>query len=287
MTKRVAFICTAIAVLAVGLVCLVLWQTGVISRQAWTGAAANLPQAKPCVPGQDDPGGKAALELRQLPAPEEGKKALGPGDQTAQAPQPDGAPATREGPVPASELKGPSQPGPEAEKPVVQPQSAESAAPGGKDNHPGGRSAYRPVVIRFGFDPGRDQEMNVAIVHAGDTVGVKVRPGGQAGCKLYLTFGSSGTVETKAYREWSTGSRRAPCAPIRDGSRIPLTGGIDDSGPGVPGRLNTKEGSVLKVGADCSGYRRERFTMDDRGLYEIEMRIYPGNRWNIRPKSLL
>jgi hypothetical protein len=301
MTKRVAFIGTAIAILAIGLVCLVLWQTGVISRQTWTGVAADLAQAKPCGQGPDNPGGKAVLELRQLPAPEDGKKGLEPGDQTAPTPQLDGPPSIQEGPGPASELQGPSQPGPGAEKPVAVPQvgegerrypgqgpvaQAESAAPGKKDGHPGDRSPYRPVVISFGFDPYRDREMNVAIVHSGDTIGVKVRPAGQEGCKLYLTFSSSGTLETKAYREWSTGSQRMPAVPIRNGSRITLAG-AGDFGAGVQGKLNTKEGAVLKLGIDCSTYRRDRFHMDDRCACEIEMRIYSGNRWNIRPKSLL
>jgi hypothetical protein len=163
---------------------------------------------------------------------------------------------------------------------------AETAAQGKKESHAGVRHSYKPVVVRFGFDPDRDPEINVAIVHSGDRVAVQVRPAEQAGCRLYLTFDSSGTLETKAYLEWSTASRRARVAPIGNGTRITLAA-AGDFGVGVPGKLNTKGGAVLKIGADCFAGGWERLRMDDWGSYEIEMRIYQGNRWNIRPKSLL
>ena len=156
----------------------------------------------------------------------------------------------------------------------------------GKEGHASDRKTYKPVVIRVEFDPDSYHEMNVAIVHSGDKIAVKVRPAGETGCKLYLTFDSSGTLETKAYLEWSTEPRRAPAALIRDGSRISLAG-ADDFGPCVAGKLNSRNGAVLKLGADCSAYRWQRFPMDDWGSCEVEIRIYKGNRWNIRPKSLL
>jgi hypothetical protein len=115
---------------------------------------------------------------------------------------------------------------------------------------------------------------------------VKVRRAGQAGCGLYLAFGFLGTFETDTYREWIAGPRWEAAVPIRDGSRIALPG-TDDFGADVPSKLDSKEGALLKLGEDCSAYGWPRIYRDDWHRYEIEMKIYPGNRWNIRPKSLL
>jgi hypothetical protein len=95
-----------------------------------------------------------------------------------------------------------------------------------------------------------------------------------------------GTFETDAYREWSVGPRSEPGAPVRDGRRIALTG-VGEFSADVPGKLDSKDGTVLKFGAECFGYGWSRSYRDDRQRCEIEMTIYPGNRWNIRPKSLL
>jgi hypothetical protein len=155
-----------------------------------------------------------------------------------------------------------------------------------KKDGSGTRNGVRPVVIKFGFDPVRSREMNVALVHSGDRISVKVRRGGRSDCGLFLTFGYFGTFETDAYREWSVGSRSGPGVPMRDGRRIALTGTGEFSAD-VPGKLDSKDGAVLKLGAQCYEYAWLRSYGDDRQRCEIEMTIYPGNRWNIRPKSLL
>jgi hypothetical protein len=294
MTKHVTFIGAAIAVLVIGLVCLVLWQIGVISRQTWSGASADLPQAKVSEQASDNSEWKVSPALRQLPVQEDGKKTTGPGDQTAPASQPEGPPSIQDGPNPAPDFQAQPSPGSGPEKPVQVQQpgrvpiaepAPQAAEPVGKNGHHDSRNAYRPVVISFVFDPDRDHEMNVALVHSGDKIGIKVRPAGEVGCRLFIFWESSGTIETKAYREWSAGSGRSPAIPVRDGSRIVLAGA--GLGAGTPSKLNTKDGAVLRFGTECSEYAWRRFQGDYGERYEVEMRIYPGNRWNIRPKSLL
>jgi hypothetical protein len=154
----------------------------------------------------------------------------------------------------------------------------------------GGRNTVRPVVIRLRFDPALNREMRVAIVHSGDRINVRVRRAGQANCKLYLTFGfpdafEMDAFETDSYLEWSAGFRLAP-APARDVHLI-SPARADDFDVDLPGGLDSKEGAVLKLGADCSGCGRLQMYQDELRRYEIEVRIYPGKRWNIRPKSLV
>jgi hypothetical protein len=74
--------------------------------------------------------------------------------------------------------------------------------------------------------------------------------------------------------------------PIQDGSRIVFSG-TDEFGTDVPGKLDSKEGAVLKLGADCFAYCGPHSYLDGWHRYEIEIKIYPGNRWNIKPRSLL
>ena len=50
-------------------------------------------------------------------------------------------------------------------------------------------------------------------------------------------------------------------------------------------KLDSKQGAVLKLSARYSAYQRSRYYPNDRGYYVIEMKIYPGNRWNIKPRS--
>ncbi len=155
--------------------------------------------------------------------------------------------------------------------------------------------ALQPVVIRFHFDPAVTREINVALVHFGDSISVRVRRSGQANLGLHLAFAVPDTLETDAWRGWSAGSRRAVVAPIQDVDRIALSA---DRGFGIAltRKLDSKEGVVLKLGAD---YPRSQNldTIPDlsttrgsparSGGYEIEMRIYPGNRWNIKPRGLV
>ena len=114
--------------------------------------------------------------------------------------------------------------------------------------------ALQPVVIRFHFDPAQKREINVAQVHFGDSISVRVRRLGQANLGLHLAFAVPDTLETDAWRGWSAGSRRAVVAPIQDVDRIALSADRD-FGIALTRKLDSKEGAVLKLGAD---YPRSR-----------------------------
>ncbi len=283
MKKRAAFTGAAIAILAVGLAGAVLHRTGIIPGQTLTVPVVTPPQVETYAPGPNNPGLQAALERRQLPAPESGEVAAGTGGQTAPPPQPEGTASSRGEPGPNVQ-EGPSQPNAVAEKPdpVQTPSANKPQCSGPAHPESGGRNTVRPLVIRFRFNPALNRGMRVALVHSGDRISVKVRCADQANCKLYLTFGFANALatspsETDAYLEWSAGPRSVS-PPAWDVRPIYLTG-ADDFDADLPGGLDSKEGAVLKLGADCS--------WRGRSLYEIEVRIYPGKRWNIRPKSLV
>jgi len=52
-------------------------------------------------------------------------------------------------------------------------------------------SIAKPVVIRFNFDPAQDRRLNIARVHMGDRIRVKVQRIGQVNRKVFLTFSES------------------------------------------------------------------------------------------------
>ncbi len=119
-----------------------------------------------------------------------------------------------------------------------------------KQAHPKSRSeryasktppAHRaqPVVIRFNFDPGRHRGLNVAQVHAGDKIRVKVRRVGQVESRVHFTLSRN---------------------------------------------INSQQGAVLKLETMYSLYHPVMYPTD-RGYYVVEVKIYPGNRWNIMPRS--
>ena len=51
--------------------------------------------------------------------------------------------------------------------------------------------------------------------------------------------------------------------------------------------IHSKEGVLVKVGTRYSMYRGVGYYPYERGYYVIEMKIYPGNRWNIKPRSFV
>jgi hypothetical protein len=99
----------------------------------------------------------------------------------------------------------------------------------------------QPVVIRFKFDPARYRGLNVAHVHKGDKIRVKLRRVGQVDRRVYFTFSRN---------------------------------------------INSPQGAVLKVETRLS-FQRPVVYRTDRGYYVIEVKIYPGNRWNIKPRSFV
>jgi hypothetical protein len=50
---------------------------------------------------------------------------------------------------------------------------------------------------------------------------------------------------------------------------------------------DSKEGALVKVGTGHPMYRSVDYNPRERGYYVIEMKIYPGNRWNIKPRSFV
>jgi hypothetical protein len=231
----------------------------------------GLPDIKPPVPSQQGPDTRAGLERRQLPEPPDGiEKTPGPASETAEA-------GTQRPVVDRSGSDAETKPSPLPPIPPSPPKSL-------------------PVVMRFHFDPVQKREINVAQVHLGDSISVRVQRLGQADHGLHLAFAVPDTIETPAWRGWSAGSRRAVVAPIQDVDRISLSA-EGDFGAALTRQLDSKEGAVLKLGADYPrrpggsiSTLREAAPRGDpsrRVGYEIEMIIYPGNRWNIKPRRVL
>jgi hypothetical protein len=97
-----------------------------------------------------------------------------------------------------------------------------------------------PVVIRFNFDPAQGRRLDVAQVHLGDRIRVKVHRVGQVDRRVFFTF-------------------------LRD--------------------LDSPQGALLELETMYS-FERAAYGRG-RGYYVIEVKIYPGNRWNIMPRSFV
>lgn len=133
--------------------------------------------------------------------------------------------------------------------------------------------AKKPVTIRFSFDPARKRDITVARVHFGDRIVIKVRRVGQANRRLYLTFAMPGEAFVMT--------------PVRDNDRLVLAA-EDNFGPRLSRQLASPEGAVLKLAAGSpSGESPRRFPGSGRGYYEIEMKIYGGNRPNMLSRRVL
>ncbi len=309
MIKRSAVMGFGFVVLVIGLAGLALLRTEVVDRPASKGQPGSI-EVKPQAPSQEGPGTQADLERRQLPEPADSiNQTPKPGSQTEQVPSPQSGAinprSARNGvggqgltsgdlaaekaiPVPQADKgeeqgqtgpQGTAKPGAET---TPNPSLAVSKAPPRPSPE-----ALQPVVIRFHFDPAEKREINVAQVHLGDSISVRVRRSGQANLGIHLAFTIPDTLETNAWREWSAGSRRTFVVPIHDIDRIALTADRD-FGLALTRKLDSKEGAVFKLGADYPpGPPVQSLRPARRGAYEIEMRIHPGNRWNLKPRGLL
>jgi hypothetical protein len=51
--------------------------------------------------------------------------------------------------------------------------------------------------------------------------------------------------------------------------------------------IDSRKGAMVKVRAGYPPHMRAGFNPSERGYYVIEMKIYPGNRWNIKPRSFV
>jgi hypothetical protein len=267
--KRSVIIGTGTVILVIGLTCLALLQTGVIYPPASIGPV-NLAEVKSPEPaaesGQQAPGTPNAPSQPPALSPESGG---GPSAQGGLQQPPAGIEAQKPIPVPQvgkGERRYPGQLG----QPQTTPKSAEidkkrrQTAEGLESKHyahkyeserhahkyeserharkTAAASAKKPVVIKLRFDPARNRQINVARVHKGDKIKMKVRRVGHVDRRIYLTYGK---------------------------------------------KLDSEQGAVLKLGTKYSAYQRSRHYPNDRGYYVIEMRIYPGNRWNIKPRSFV
>ena len=96
-------------------------------------------------------------------------------------------------------------------------------------------------MIRFKFDPARNRRLDVAQVHLGDKIRVKVRQVGYVGRRVYFTYSRS---------------------------------------------LNSPQGAVLKL-ETMYPFEHPVISRRYQGYYVIEVKIYPGNRWNTKPRSFV
>jgi hypothetical protein len=305
-------ICVGAFLFTLGTTGLVLLQTGVIQIPGGTSQGPLEMQAQENGPEgssqQAEQGEKQAVqgEKRQLPSVQE-KVAQAPESPAQNGNVAPEANASPEKPVPVpgvgsgsrqypktQELTQSEQQGPAksvvggAEKPAGPKPQTYARNPAGppKGTPPQVVTGKQPLVVRFEFDPRRNHEIRVARVHFGDRVVVKVRRVGDADHEVYLGFGLPDSYETRSYRGWSVGGGEEVITPIRDSDQLILSAG-DKYGPWLTSRLDSRNGEVLRIGTRPPGYLRTRYSRYDHGYYEIEMRIYPDNRWNIRPRSLL
>jgi hypothetical protein len=270
--------------LVVGLAGLGLLQTGVIYPPSSGESAKTLSNVPPAVSPGPQPG------VKPLEPPGPARQSQGMADQSAGAAG-SSAPAPQSGSASAQGGQQSQTGGPSAEKPVPIPQVGQgerrypqSAAPPSefaqtrplvrphnpagvyeahkskidknrlrarhktKSKHqavyagkPPATRSSRPVVIRFKFDPARYPRLDVAQVHLGDKIRMKVRSVGQVDRRVYFTFSRN---------------------------------------------LDSPQGAILELETMYS-FERAVFQPRGRGHYEIEVKIYPGNRWNIMPRSFV
>jgi hypothetical protein len=217
--------------MVVGLTGLALLQTGVIYPPASIGPV-NLPEVKSPEPPPLSGQGPSAQGGQQAPSEDLGTP------KTATAPQ-----------VGKGERRNQGQA--QVEQPRTTPGSAEIDRQRRQAHSKSESERYaqkvppaqttKPVVIRFNFDPARNRRLDVAQVHLGDKIRVKVRQVGQVGRRVYFTYSRS---------------------------------------------LNSPQGAVLKLETMYS-FERRVISGRDSGYYVIEVKIYPGNRWNTKPRSFV
>ena len=231
MIKRGVIIVIGSVIMAGGLTGLALLQTGVIYPPASINRV-NLPEVKSLEPPPPSGSGPSAQGEQQAPSED-----LGP-PKTATAPQAGKGERRYQGQA-------------QAEQPRTTPKSAEidrqrRLAHGKSESERFAQKApsaqtTKPVVIKFNFDPARNRRLDVAQVHLGDKIRVKVRQVGHVGRRVYFTYSRS---------------------------------------------INSPQGAVLKLETMYS-FERRVISRRDRGYYVIEVKIYPGNRWNTKPRSFV
>ncbi len=261
-------------IIGIGTVILVLGLTGLGLLQTGVIHSTEVKSPEPAPAATQQPQGPVNQTApAAAPVPQSG---VGPGTQTGadhaegavQGQQPPSGNLAAEKPAPVPEAGQGERCYPKRDQ-VAQPRPSQDKNPGrlsqgarrtGKPNFDERRTqarlkseleryahkrppagAAQPVVIRFNFDPARGRGLNVAQVHSGDKIMVKVRRVGHVGRRVHFTFSKD---------------------------------------------INSPQGAVLKLEARHS-FGRPVTYRTGRGFYVIEVKIYPGNRWNIKPRSFV
>lgn len=318
MNKRGIFIGVGTAFLVFGIAGIALLQTNLLKIPAGTGLESRLEtpalQPSPEVPGSVP--GPTAKEGTLPPAPE---PSLPPGavsqNETPSASpppmpqqQPQAEKAEKTVAVPQVGKGERRYPRPtDFELPKVQnKQSARAAGPASRSmardktwsTTPNSRARQnsltdqrrQPVTIRVNFDPAKANNIQVARVHLGDRIAINVRRIGQAERQVYLGFdlGGAMVVQRNPNDRRTVEGASALIAPVNDRDQLVLEG-YHALGESLVVRLKSKDGAVLKLGAkplQGNTIRRREPSRGD-GYYKVEIMIYPGNKWNIMPRSYL
>lgn len=146
-----------------------------------------------------------------------------------------------------------------------------------------GTRAGKAVTIRFKYDPSASKEIQVARVHLGDRVKVRVKRMAGADRKLYVGLTSPNWRARRI-----PGGNTLVATPIGDSDEFKVSPpyGIMR---GLAGALDTEAGAILKIGSDSNRTAPVRGPSygPRRGYYEVEISIVSENRWDIKPRSLL
>ncbi len=314
MKKRVLFILFGAFFLVAGVSGLVLVQSDLFYRPAAEKLTARIEPVPPPgtsgLPEQAGTESNAAPDVRPGTGAEEqagsvppatgpasgGQVLTSPAEQAAPQPQPGSEPKTIP-PVLKGPRRFPVQEAPAQAKPGAvrtarpRPAPAPSAAPSRTYVPPGTTDkSPQPVVLRFPYNPAGERDIAVARVHLGDRIVIKVRRIGGADRRIYLGFDLPGRTAERSspYGERVVRKSRAIITPVKDSDQLVLKA-EGRFGPTLSSRLDSREGAVLKLGSRAAqdSYDRERPPARESGYYDIRMTIYPGNRWNIKPRSLL
>lgn len=313
MNRRGIFIGVGTAFLVFGIAGIALLQTNLLKIPAGRGVESRLetpaPQPSPEVPGTT-PG--PTVKEEALPSNPETSSSPGavsksetpqasPPSMPQQQHQAEKAEKSVAAPRVGGERRYPRQT--DFELPKVQSKQNEWNA--GSPSRSSGKSATsrtyaqqkgmtaqrrQPVTIRVNFDPAKANNIRVARVHLGDRIAINVRRIGQADRQVYLGFdlGDGRVVQRSAYARRTVEGAGALIAPVNDRDQLILSGN-HELGESLVSRLNSKDGAILKLGAkplERNTIRRRESSRED-GYYKVEIMIYPGNKWNLTPRSYL
>ncbi|MCE5332969.1 MAG: hypothetical protein LLG06_00110 [Desulfobacteraceae bacterium] len=298
MKKRGIFIGVGTAMVIVGLAGLGLVQTGALFQAEPSKNVLQLPLPTPEATQQS---GQQVEPQQPQPGPD---SAQTPGEQSQQPPSAAAPQQKDQGPVPLPNVGtgNRSYPKPQVapfEKGTTERKNAIEPPPGPAPNRQAQKAAPRvtkerrhrseterggPLVIKLRVDPERQRdEIRLARVHFGDRVVVKVRRERGADRQVYLTFGLPDLTERVGpNRRYVT--PQAVLTPVLDKDEVVLSS-ARDFGTSLTRRLSSRDGAVLKLGTRSTHVSYSDASYGGRGGYEIEIRIYSENRWNIKPRS--